>query len=204
MPSISFRSARIPFCSSIALVALLGGSALAQNATPAPAPAPQTQAAPPPTIPSLPAIPSVPQQPEPSADQIAAARAVVISSGMSRSFEPMEPELEAQIVPLMTRTRPELVADLKDVLTQLHPEFLKDADEMIDIASHIYAQQMSERDLKAAADFFNSPAGKEYVRVQPVMLDQLVVQMQSWTQKLSNTMMLRVRQEMIKKGHPNF
>lgn len=142
--------------------------------------------------------------PDPSPSQLAAGRDVVTSSGMSRSFDPMEPELESQIIPLMTRTRPELIGDLKTVLTQLHPEFLKTAEEMTDIAARIYAQRMSEDDLKATAAFFNSPAGKLYVQSQPVMLDELVVQMQGWTQKLSNTMMLRVRQEMVKKGHPDF
>ncbi len=181
----------------IALAALLAAApAQAQTAAPA-APAGQ---------PAAPASPAAPTSaaPEPAPSHLAVARQVVTLSGMSRSFDPMEPELEGQIVPLMTRTRPELIPDLKAVLVQLHPEFQKDADEMTDIAARIYAQQMSEADLRATVDFFNSPAGKEYVRVQPQMLDQLVVQMQGWTQKLSNTMMLRVRQEMVKKGHPDF
>ncbi len=195
LPFSTVRAGLGPVALALALIA--GTPAFAQTAAapPADAAAPAAPPAPIPTVPSL---------PEPSPSQIAIARQVVTSSGMSRSFEPMEPELEGQILPLMTRTRPELVGDLKDVLTQLHPEFTKDADEMTDIAAHIYAQQMSEADLKATADFFDSAAGKQYVKVQPLMLDQLVVQMQSWTQKLSNTMMLRVRQEMVKKGHPDF
>lgn len=188
----SFPPVRAGLCAAALVLAIL-----------AVAPAGAQDAAAPATSPPA-AIPSVPSLPEPSPSQLAAARDVVTSSGMSRSFEPMEPELEGQIIPLMTRTRPELVADLRDVLTQLHPEFVKDAGEMTDIASRIYAQQMSEADLQAAAAFFNSSAGKQYVKVQPIMLDQLVVQMQSWTQKLSNTMMLRVRQEMVKKGHADF
>ncbi len=185
---------------ALAVSLLAAPHSFAQTAAePAPAQADPTQVAPAQIAP----VPNV-AQPEPPASKLAAAREVVISSGMSRSFDPMEPELEGQIVPLMTRTRPELIPDLTAVLKQLHPEFAKDAEEMTDIAAHIYAQQMSEEDLKQSAAFFNSPAGKQYVRVQPLMLDQLVVEMQSWTQKLSNTMMRRVRDEMIKKGHPEF
>lgn len=152
---------------------------------------------------SPPPVPEV-SQPEPPAAQLAAARDVVAASGMARSFTPMVPQLVEQIVPIMTRTRPELVKDLAAVVDQLRPEFIKDGDQMIDIAAHIYARQMSEQELKDAAAFFNSPVGKRYVAVQPQMLDELVVAMQSWTQSMSNTMMVRVRQEMIKKGHNDF
>ena len=181
------------------------GAALAQQA-PAPAetaPAAQAPAAPVPAAPAAPTTAPVPElpAPEPPASQLAAARELVISSGMSRSFEPMVPELAQQIAPMLTRTRPDLTADLAEVLKQLQPEFEQKGQEMIDVAAHIYARRMSEDELKQAADFFNSPVGKKYVTVQPGMLDELVVAMQSWTQQLSTFMMTRVRQEMTKKGH---
>jgi uncharacterized protein len=139
-------------------------------------------------------------QPEPSPEQIAAGRALVIASGMARSFAPMVPQLSDQVVPMLTRTRPELKANLQAVMAKLQPEFAKKGDEMIDIAAKIYARRMSEADLKTAADFFNSPAGKKYVEAQPGMLDEVVLAMQSWTQTLSTFMMTRVHDEMKAKG----
>ena len=167
------------------LLAVLSGAASAQQA---PAPA-----APAPAIPPI-------SQPEPPASQLAAAREVVIASGMSRSFAPMVPQLREQIVPMLTRTRPDLTKDLTEVVAQLGPEFDKKTDDMVDIAAHIYARRMSEEELKQTAAFFSSPVGKKYVEVQPEMLDELVVSMQSWTQQISNYMMTRVRQEMQKRG----
>ena len=169
----------------ILLGALWSGAAFAQQ-QPAPA------------APALP-IPPI-SQPEPSASQLAAARDVVIASGMSRSFTPMVPQLREQIVPMLTRTRPDLTKDLTEVLVQLGPEFDKKTDDMIDIAARIYSRRMSEEELKQTATFFNSPVGKKYVGAQPEMLDELVVSMQSWTQQLSNYMMTRVRQEVQKRG----
>lgn len=148
------------------------------------------------------AAPATPPQPEPPASTLAAARDVVVASGMSRSFAPMVPDLMNQIVPLLTQTRPELKPDLTQVLKDLEPEFIKDGERMTDIAAHIYARRMTEDELKQTAAFFNTPAGKKYVEIQPAMLDELVVAMQSWTQELSSIMMTRVRQEMNKKGHP--
>lgn len=161
---------------------ILAGVAAAQQ-PPAPA---TTQAAP---------------QPEPPASTLAAAREVVETSGMARSFAPMVPDLIAQIVPTITRTHPELTTDLNDVVKQLGPEFQKDGERMTDIAAHVFARRMSEADLKATAAFFKSPAGQKYVEVQPGMLDELVVAMQSWNQQLSNIMFSRIREEMAKKGH---
>lgn len=162
------------------LVVALACPASAQTAPPAP-------------------VPEV-SQPEPSAAQLASARDLVVASGMARSFRPMVGQLSEQIVPMLTRTRPELKQNLTLVMQQLGPEFDKKGDGMTDIAAKIYARSMTEQELKDAAAFFNSPVGKKYVVVQPGMLDQLVVAMQSWTQELSTFMMTRVHEEMKKKG----
>jgi uncharacterized protein len=137
----------------------------------------------------------------PSPSHLAAARALVIACGMSRSFSIIIPQFLDQIGSSLTQTRPELTHDLKAVLTELKPEFDKQVDEMIDIAAQIYVKQMSEQDLKAAVAFFESPAGKKYVETQPAFLTEVVTAMQGWQGKISSDMMTRVRAEMKKKGH---
>ena len=183
---------------TVVLATIAGGHACAQTAAPAgsPAPAPPGTAAAPATPAPLPPLRLRDVPPE----KLAVARQVVLSSGMARSFEPMVPQLEEQIPMIVTRTRPELVKDLNGVLAQLRPEFATKTGEMIDIAAKIYARRMSEEELKATATFFDSPAGKRYVEAQPLMLDELVVAMQVWTQQTSAYMMKRVQAEMEKKG----
>ncbi|RYC33755.1 DUF2059 domain-containing protein [Lichenibacterium minor] len=181
-----------------AAVALLAFAAAPASAQTPPAPAPAAPAAP--VAPALPTpVPALPQ-PDVPPEKLAAARQVIVSSGMARSFEPMVPQLEEQIPIVVTRTRPDLSKDLTVVLAQLQPEFTAKSGEMLDIAARIYARTMSEQDLKATAAFFDSPAGKQYVAAQPKMLDELVVSMQAWTQEVSGFMMKRVQQEMEKKG----
>jgi uncharacterized protein len=137
----------------------------------------------------------------PSPSHLAAARALVIACGMSRSFSIIIPQFMHQIGSSLTQTRPELTHDLNAVLAGLKPEFDKQADEMVDIAAQIYVKQMSEQDLKAAVAFFESPAGKKYVETQPAFLTEVVTAMQGWQGKISTDMMSRVRAEMKKKGH---
>jgi hypothetical protein len=150
-------------------------------------------------VPNTPPGQTGPAAPSPS--HLAAARALVVACGMSRSFSIIIPQFMDQIGSSLTQTRPELIHDLNAVLTGLKPEFDKQADEMVDIAAQIYVKQISEQDLKAAVAFFESPAGKKYVETQPAFLTEVVTAMQGWQGKISTDMMTRVRAEMKKKGH---
>ncbi len=149
------------------------------------------------------AAPNTPpaQTAAPSPSHLAAARALVVACGMSRSFSIIIPQFMDQIGSSLTQTRPELIHDLNAVLTGLKPEFDRQADEMVDIAAQIYVKQMSEQDLKAAVTFFESPAGKKYVETQPAFVSEVETPMRAWQGKISTDMMTRVRAEMKKKGH---
>lgn len=138
---------------------------------------------------------------EPSAAQIDLGRQVVQASGMSKTFNVMVPQMMVRLEQTLTQTRPEIAKDLGTVLEQLEEEFNKSQTEILDTAARIAARKLSEQELKDTLAFFNSSSGKKYVESQPAMLDELVVAIQGWTDKLSQTMIRRVREEMAKKGH---
>ena len=138
---------------------------------------------------------------EPTPSHLAAARELVVASGMSRSFDAVIPELASQLTATYTQTRPELAPDLKSVLKEIQPDFAKATDEMVDKAAHIFAQLLTEPEIKAAVTFFTSPAGKKYVQSQPFFFDEVVNAMQDWHRKIATQLMARVRAELKKKGH---
>ncbi len=138
---------------------------------------------------------------EPSPAHVEAARQLIVASGISRSFQIIIPELMDQIGGTVVQTRPELTTDLVTTLNGLRPEFDKQADEMINLSARIYAQLLSEQDVRTILAFFKSEAGNKYVNAQPLFLNELVAGIQAWQQKISVNMMMRVRQEMKKKGH---
>lgn len=153
------------------------------------------------TFPAFAQAATLPVTQEPSAAHLAAARQLVVVSGMSRSFAAAVPQTMQHLSSTFTQTRPELTQDLTIVLTQLKPDFDKRADQMIDVAAHIFAKLMSEADIKATDAFFESAAGKKYVETQPAFFNDVVNAMQDWQQKLAQDMVTRVREEMKKKGH---
>ncbi|CAN2534630.1 hypothetical+protein [Methylocapsa aurea] len=133
--------------------------------------------------------------------QLALARAVLVDSGVASSFRLIIPQYLEQIALSVTRTRPDMVPDLNLVLAAVRPEFDKKVDEMIDSAAQLYTQRFSPKELEDVAAFFKSPSGRKYVGMLPVLMSDMFVAMQAWSQKISVDMMSRVREEMRKKGH---
>lgn len=139
--------------------------------------------------------------PEPTATHLAAARELVIASGMSRSFSALVPQTMERLAATFIQTRPELAPDLNAVLAELKPVFEKRTDKIIDAAARIFARLMSETEIKAADTFFESAAGKKYVEVEPAFFNEVVNAMQDWQQTLSQDLLASVREAMKKKGH---
>ncbi|WP_262028587.1 DUF2059 domain-containing protein [Microvirga sp. Mcv34] len=140
------------------------------------------------------------QAPQPSASQLAAATDVAVSSGLTGAFDAMTDPLLNQLQQ-MNVTRPEIRQDLDQVVTLIRPEVEQKKKEMIDATAKTLASRMSEAELKEIAAFYKSPVGQKWVQLQPGILDAIVRDMAIWTQKTSEFIMTRAREEMGKRGH---
>ncbi|PSC05736.1 DUF2059 domain-containing protein [Alsobacter soli] len=147
---------------------------------------------------TLSAAPVLAQQP--AASHLAAARDVVLASGMSRSFDAMVPQFTEQMKSSLLTTRPEIAKDLNEVLAKLKPEFEAQREDIVNAAAKVFAARMSEVELKDVAAFYKSASGQKYVAAQPQVMDELFSQMQAWSQRLSEFMITRVRAEMKQRG----
>jgi hypothetical protein len=141
------------------------------------------------------------QQPaQPNASHLAVAREVAVGSGMTRSFDAISGPLLEQLRQ-MNVTRPEIKQDLDQVVEGLKPEIEQQKQVMINAAAKVFANRMTEAELKDVANFFKSPSGLKYVQSQPVILDDIVKEMATWTQNVAEYIMIRARAEMKKRGH---
>jgi uncharacterized protein len=141
------------------------------------------------------------QQPaEPSASHLAVAREVAVGSGIVRSYDAIiEPTLDQ--LRRMNVTRPEIREDLDKVVELLRPEMELQKQQMIATTARVYTRFLTEPELKELAAFFRSPVGLKYVNTQPQVLDDLVKEMATWSQNLSEYVIIRARAEMAKRGH---
>lgn len=189
---MSHRIPTIALCLALTTLSLCPQAVLAQANKAAPGkPAPTAQ-------PGTPAA-VTPAAPTFSAGHLALAREVMLSSGIARSFDSILPAFAEQIRKQAV-TRPEITKDLDAVLVGLEPEMQLQKQRMVDIAARTYASKFSEAELKDIATFFRSTSGKRYVENQPALLDEMVHEMQDWTQDVSEYVMVRVRAEMGKRG----
>jgi uncharacterized protein len=165
----------------VAAFCMSAGVALAQQPAPAPA-APRNAAI------------------APAPSHLALAREVAMASGITRSLDVIAPQLYERMREQIV-ARPELTKDMNEVLQSLLPEMELQKQRAINAIAAIYARQLSEAELKDVMTFFRSPSGKKYVDTQPVVLDDLVREMQDWSQEVAEYIQVRVRAEMKKRGH---
>ena len=186
MPGLA-RSAKVFL--ALFMLAALSVTATAAETTPPPAPA----AAPPSPSPA-----AAPAPPSPAA--VAAADRILGDIGIKQSIALVVPGMMAELEQNVTRTRPEIKDSLRETLRAIQPEFDKTAQQTFSAAATILASQMSEKEIGDVAAFFESPAGKKYVAVEPVFLQKLSGVAEPWREKLSTDILVRAREEMRKKG----
>jgi hypothetical protein len=137
---------------------------------------------------------------EPSASHLAAARDLMETTGVLAPVNELIPTFTDQIRK-QNLTRPELSKDLEEVLKAIQPEMQLQRQQVTNVVSRTYAKWLSEPELKEVTAFFKSPAGAKFNKVQPDLVDDVVNDVQVWTQQASEYLMVRVRAEMGKRGH---
>ncbi len=144
--------------------------------------------------------PGQPAASQPSANHLALAREAAVLSGLTRTYDAIIPQFGERIRQGSV-SRPELTKDLNDVLEKLKPEMELQKQQIIATTARIFAARLTEAELKEIVAFFKSPAGQRYVTTQPVVLEDLMKEVRTWTDNVAEYVMVRVRAEMGKRGH---
>jgi uncharacterized protein len=140
-------------------------------------------------------------QPAFTAGHLAAARDVVIGTGIASSFESIFPEFRQRMEQSVGVTRPDIQKDLKDAIEGIKPEAAKRIEEMVMASARVFAGEMTEVELKEIAAFYNTPVGKRFNAARPVAIDRIFNILQPWSIKTSDDLYSFLRVEMKKKGH---
>jgi uncharacterized protein len=152
------------------------------------------------TPPAAPAAPAATAPAAPSTAAIAAADTILNTIGLKQSIAIVVPGMMQELETNVTRTRPEIKDSLRATLKTIQPEFDQTARETYIQAESLLASQMSEQEITQVAAFFDSPAGKKYIAVTPVFVQNLSDVTGAWREKLSTDILERARAEMKKKG----
>jgi hypothetical protein len=137
---------------------------------------------------------------EPTPAALGYASQLFIDLGMKSSMDQVVPGMLIELEHNVTQTNPAMGDPLRATLLEIGPEFRKSEDGVLADSAKLLAGAMTEQELKDTVTFFESPAGKKFVAVQPAVLQQVGGLVRAWRDKLSDDIMTRARVEMKKKG----
>jgi uncharacterized protein len=140
------------------------------------------------------------QQPAPAA--IALARELIIAKGATAMTRPLVLNVIENAKNSFVPTNPNLMRELNDVATVLHKELdAKGSDELMDQMARAYASRFTEQELKDLLAFYKTPLGQKLTAEEPVALEDGLKNAKTWAEAFLQTVMVRIRAEMQKKGH---
>ena len=142
------------------------------------------------------------QAPAPSAGAVAAARELIVVKGGAAMFEPVIPGVIETAKNSLVPTNPNLSKELNDVAAQLRKDYDGKKAELVYEVALVYASHFTEQELKDLVAFYKSPLGQKMLKEEPLALDQGMKRAQDWSQEFSEAVLVRIRSEMTKKGHP--
>jgi len=137
---------------------------------------------------------------EPTPAALNYANQIFVDIGMKPSLDQVVPGMLGQLERNVTATRPELKDALHETLLAVQPEFVKTEQGVLTDSVKFLASKMTEQELKDTMTFYESPAGKKYVAVEPSVVQEVANLARAWREKLSTDILTRAREEMKKKG----
>jgi hypothetical protein len=146
------------------------------------------------------AVPASAQQ-QPSAAALTSAREIVELKGAMTLFAPVVPGVIERVKLTFLQSNPNLQNDLNTVANALRTEYTPRSVEIRDQIARLYTQHFNEQELKDILTFYKSPLGKKMNQEEPKFVDQSMVFVEGWADKLSEEVIGKFRAEMKKKGH---
>lgn len=192
---------------SIALV----GQALAQApTTPAPAPVPTVPAPAQTTVPAPSPVQGqdAPRQIEIKDSHLAAARELIEASHILDTFERLLPNILQQVgltltsQNLVVQADPKKRAALIESLKTVEQSFIPERDKLFSQIALVYAARFSEPELRKIVEFLNSPEGKKFATVSPLVAQDSFRIANDWADRIGQEAFEKVRAEMRKRGEP--
>ena len=139
------------------------------------------------------------QQPSPAT--LATAKELVDIIGAAREFEPIVTGVIVQTATTFLNSNPALSKDLNDIVESLVSEFLPRRDEVKSDIIKLYAQRLTDQELKDALTFYKSPVGKKLLTESQAILGETMKRADAWAAKFREEVAGRIRAELKKKGH---
>ena len=141
------------------------------------------------------------QAQQPSASAIATAKELITVAGATTLFAPLISGVVEQAKNLYLQQDPGLAKDLNEIATQLRNDLQPRFTELTDEVARLYATNFTDQELKDILTFYKTASGKKLLNEQPKLVDSSMKFAQEWANKLSDQVVVKMRDELKKRGH---
>jgi uncharacterized protein len=146
------------------------------------------------------AAPAAAQKKPPDAAALTAAQDLLAAIGAEKQLETMIPLMLQSMRGLVLKTKPNAQKEVDESLAALASKFQSRRRELLDQLAPLYAERISQEDMKAMAAFFRTPAGQRFIALQPELMREGAVLGQRWGQQIGQEVETELRQELKKRG----
>ena len=140
-------------------------------------------------------------QPKPSPEAIDTAKQIVTLKGGESLFAALIPGVIEQGKAMFEQQNPALGKDLSTVASKLRTDLAPRANEINDEVAKAYAAHFTESELKELLAFYKSPVGRKMTVEEPKAIQESMIYAQEWSNKFSDEVLRKFREEMKKMGH---
>ena len=138
---------------------------------------------------------------QPSAGAMATARELITVTGTTTLFTPLIAGVVEQAKVLFLQQDPSLAKDLNEISAQLRTDLQPRFTELTDEVARLYATNFTDLELKEILTFYKTPSGKKLLNEQSKIVDSSMKFAQDWANKLSDQVVVKMRDELKKRGH---
>src|SRR5262245_3016399 len=141
------------------------------------------------------------QAQQPSAAALATAKELITVAGATTLFTPLIAGVVEQAKNLYLQQDPGLAKDLNEIAAQLRNDLQPRFAELTDEVARLYATNFTDQELKDILTFYKTSSGKKLLNEQPKLVDSSMKFAQEWANKLSDQVVVKMRDELKKRGH---
>jgi hypothetical protein len=133
-------------------------------------------------------------------ERLVAARELIDATGAGKQFETVVPMMVKQLEPILLQVAPGKETEIKDIMQMVTERFSARKSEMLEIVAGIYADKLSETEMRTLTAFFSEGAGATFVARQPEIVQESMTAGQTWGAKIGLEIEQEIRQEFNKRG----
>jgi uncharacterized protein len=135
-----------------------------------------------------------------SQSHLEAALVAVQSAGAARGFDSVLPALAERIKSRLIRVRPDLHQEISATVESVALQLTSRRADLDEAVARVWAKNFTEDELVTIAEFYRSPTGQKFAEIGPLVIQDSLKAVESWSLRVGEEIYEKSREELTKQG----